>query len=64
MALEFARQLTFDANRVGDELFARLRKHYEEGEILEISAMAGLFNYFNRITNALHIEPTGPGEGL
>ena len=44
--------------------FARLRTHYDEGEIVEISAMAGLFNYFNRVNDALQMEPTKPGEGL
>ena len=47
-----------------DELFARLRMHYDDGEIVEISAMAGLFNYFNRVNDALHMQPTKPGEGL
>jgi hypothetical protein len=26
--------------------------------------MAGLFNYFNRVNDALKMEPTKPGEGL
>ena len=30
----------------------------------EISAMARLFNYFNRVNEALLMEPTKPGEGL
>ena len=63
-ALAYARQLTLDAHRVDDALFARLRRYYDEGEILEISAMAGLFNYFNRVNDALQMEPTKPGEGL
>ena len=45
-------------------LFARLRQHFDEGEIVEISAMAGLFNYFNRVNDALQMQPTQPGEGL
>ena len=53
-----------DAHEVGDELFARLRRHYDDGEIVEISAMAGLFNYFNRVNDALQMQPTRPGEGL
>jgi alkylhydroperoxidase family enzyme len=63
-ALAYAEQLTLDANGVSDTLFARLRSHYDEGEIVEISAMAGLFNYFNRVNDALQMEPTKPGEGL
>jgi alkylhydroperoxidase family enzyme len=62
--LAYAKQLTLDANRVDDALFARLRAQYDEGEIVEISAMAGLFNYFNRVNDALQMEPTQPGEGL
>jgi len=63
-ALAYAQQLTLDAHGVDEKLFARLREHYDEGEIVEISAMAGLFNYFNRVNDALLVEPTKPGEGL
>jgi len=63
-ALAYARQLTLDAHAVDEPMFARLRKFYDEGEIVEISAMAGLFNYFNRVNDALQTEPTKPGEGL
>ena len=63
-ALAYAQQLTIDAHRVDDAMFARLQQHYDEGEIVEISAMAGLFNYFNRVNDALQMEPTKPGEGL
>lgn len=63
-ALAYAKQLTIDAHGVDDAMFERLRQHYDEGEIVEISAMAGLFNYFNRVNDALLMEPTKPGEGL
>lgn len=63
-ALAYAEQLTVNATRLSDEVFARLRQHYDEGEIVEISAMAGLFNYFNRVNDALRMQPTKPGEGL
>lgn len=63
-ALAYAQQLTLDAHGIDDALFARLREHYDEGEIVEISAMAGVFNYFNRVNDALQMEPTKPGEGL
>lgn len=63
-ALAYAKQLTLDAHKIDDAMFARLQQHYDEGEIVEISAMAGLFNYFNRVNDALQMEPTKPGEGL
>lgn len=57
-ALELAERTTVDSNRVGDEFWQQLRKHYDEGEIIELLAAIGLFNYFNRFNNALHMEPT------
>lgn len=57
-ALELADRLTLDSNRVDDEFWNELRKHYDEGEIVELLAAIGLFNYFNRFNNALHMEPT------
>jgi alkylhydroperoxidase family enzyme len=58
VALRFSDQLTRDSNRISDELFAELRRHFNEGEVVEIAAVAGLFNYFNRFNNALEMEPT------
>jgi alkylhydroperoxidase family enzyme len=58
VALLFSDQLTRDSNAVSDELFAELRRHFNEGEVVEIAAVAGLFNYFNRFNNALEMEPT------
>jgi len=63
-ALAYAKQLTLDPHAIDEAMFARLKQHYDEGEIVEISAMAGLFNYFNRVNDALLTEPTKPGEGL
>lgn len=58
VALLFSDQLTRDANAISDETFTELRRHFNEGEIVEITAVAGLFNYFNRFNNALEMEPT------
>ncbi len=57
-ALDFAEALTLDSNNVPDKIFFRLQEHFTEGEIVEIAAVAGLFNYFNRFNNALQMEPT------
>lgn len=59
-----AERLTRDTLGVDDALMDRLHLHYSEGEIVEVVAMAALFNYFNRVANALEVEPTKPGEGL
>lgn len=62
-ALRLAETVTREAHAVSDEQFAELRNFYSEGEIVELLCAIGLFNYFNRFNNALHMEPTKPGEG-
>lgn len=57
-AIELTERTTLDSNRVDDEFWQELRKYYDEGEIIELLAAIGLFNYFNRFNNALHMEPT------
>ncbi|HET9785476.1 MAG TPA: hypothetical protein VFP94_11035 [Terriglobales bacterium] len=62
LALRFAERMTRDSNRVDDALFQQLRAHYSEGGLVELAAVVGLFNYFNRFNNAFQIEPTKAGE--
>jgi uncharacterized peroxidase-related enzyme len=57
-ALELAERETLDSNGIDDEFWAGLRQHFEEGEIIELAAAIGLFNYFNRFNNSLKMEPT------
>jgi alkylhydroperoxidase family enzyme len=57
-ALRLAEVMTLDSNRVDENLWSDLRQHYDEGEIIELAAAIGLFNYFNRFNNALKVEPT------
>lgn len=57
-ALRLAECVTRDAHTVDDQLFDELRKHFDEGEIIELLAAIGLFNYFNRFNDALEMEPT------
>jgi uncharacterized peroxidase-related enzyme len=63
IALRLAEHMTLDATHISDEEFEALRAHYDEGEIVELMAAIGLFNYFNRFNNVLQLEPTKPGEG-
>ena len=57
-AIELAERATRDSNTVDDAFWNELRQYYDEGEIIELLAAIGLFNYFNRFNNALHMEPT------
>ena len=58
VALHFAECMTRDAHTVDDELWIELRKYFDEGEIVELAAAVGLFNYFNRFNESLRMEPT------
>lgn len=62
-ALRFAERMTRSAGSLPEDEFRELRKHFDEGEIVEIASVVGLFAYLNRFTEALGIEPTPPGEG-
>ena len=57
-ALELAERETRDAHSVDDELWARLKQHYDDGQIIELAAAIGVFNYFNRFNDVLKMEPT------
>jgi alkylhydroperoxidase family enzyme len=57
-ALRLAEIETRDPHSFDDEHWADLRKHFDEGEIIELVAAIGLFNYFNRVNDILRMEPT------
>jgi len=57
ISLRLAERMTRNA-RVDEALWADLRRHFDEGEVVELAAVIGLFNYFNRFNNALEMEPT------
>ena len=57
-ALRLAEHVTRDARTVDDQLWTELRRHFDEGEIVELLCSIGLFNYFNRFNDALTMEPT------
>ncbi|MTI56060.1 carboxymuconolactone decarboxylase family protein [Geosporobacter ferrireducens] len=57
-ALEFAERMTVDSNNVDEDLWNRLKEHFDEGEIIEIACVIGVFNYFNRFNNALKVDIT------
>lgn len=62
-AIRFAERMTLDAHSVSDDEFEQLRGHFDEGEIVELAAVAGLFNYFNRFNDVLKVDVTEPNEG-
>jgi uncharacterized peroxidase-related enzyme len=59
-AIHLAEVMTLDAHQYSEAEFAHLRSFYSEGEVVELMAAIGLFNYFNRFNDLLEMEPTKP----
>ena len=57
-ALAAAVAITREPRGLPEPVWENLRKHYDDGEIVEIVCSIGLFNYFNRFNNALGVEVT------
>jgi uncharacterized peroxidase-related enzyme len=59
-ALRLAERLTRNERPLTEPELAELKHFFDEGEIVELMAASGLFNYFNRFNNLLAMEPTAP----
>lgn len=57
VALHFAEIMTTSARDVSEELWDALQYHFDDGEIVELSTVIGLFNFLNRFADALEITP-------
>ncbi len=59
VALEYAETLTITGRRVGDELFARVRAHFGEAQVVELTAAIALENFRSKFNTALGIVAQG-----
>jgi len=66
VALDFAIAAASQPNGVTDAMFADMRKHWSETEIVEIAAVVAVFGFFNRwndtMATPLEEEPIHVGE--
>ncbi len=64
-ALDLAVQASVIPNSVDDELANRLRKHWDEGEIVEMMGVIALFGFLNRWNDSMatEIEPKAVESG-
>ena len=56
LALDYAERMTITGQRVDDTLFARLKKRFSEAQIVELTLRITLCGFFNRFSEALHID--------
>jgi hypothetical protein len=54
--VDFGRQLVVDANNVSDGLFGRLKGHFNDAEIVELTAFGGLMIVNNLFNDALKVD--------
>ena len=59
LAVEYARQMTVDANRIPYALFDELRAAFTAPEIVELTFLTGLITLLNRFNNALQVRYGG-----
>ncbi len=57
-AIRYAEAITPTGSTVGDLVYEELARHWAPEQIVEITAVIGLFNYFNRFAEALHVPVT------
>jgi alkylhydroperoxidase family enzyme len=58
-ALEYAEKMTITGERVSDELWARLRGHFSEAQLVELTAAVALENFRSKFNVPLGVEGQG-----
>ena len=58
----WAEHVTRNTARSRDDVFAEVRKHFSEPEIVELTLICGMFNMFNRFMDSLKIPVEIQGE--
>lgn len=56
LVIEYAILVTQDSGRIRDGVFERLRRHFNEAEIVELTLRIALTGFFNRFNDALQID--------
>ena len=58
-ALEYSERVTITGEKVDEELFGRLRSHFTESQIVELTAAIALENFRSKFNPTLGIEAQG-----
>jgi alkylhydroperoxidase family enzyme len=59
VALEYAERITYTDQRVDDAVFGRLKEHFSEPQIVELTAAIALENFRSKLNPALGVESQG-----
>ena len=58
-AIAYAETMTVTGRKVDDALFAQVRQHFSEAQIVELTAAVALENFRSKFNTALGIEAQG-----
>lgn len=58
-ALEYAEAMTFSDRRVDDELMARVRRHFDDDAVVELTGLVAFQNLSSKFNSALAVPPQG-----
>jgi AhpD family alkylhydroperoxidase len=58
-ALSYAEAMTITGQKVTDELFAEVRRHFSEAQVVELTAAVALENFRSKFNVALGVESQG-----
>ena len=59
LALDYAERITTTGQRVDEDLFARLKAHFTEAQIVELTAAVALENFRSQFNPPLGIDAQG-----
>lgn len=59
LALEYAERITYTDRKVDDALVDRLKQHYSDAQIVELTAAIAMENFRSKFNPALGIEAQG-----
>jgi AhpD family alkylhydroperoxidase len=64
LVLDYATAISSTPSNVSDELFARLRRHFDERQLVELTNVIALENMRARFNSAFDMTPAGFSEGM
>lgn len=59
LALEYAERITYSDQQVDDRLFAELRKHFTEAQVVALTAAVAFENFRSKLNPTLGVEAQG-----
>src|SRR5215510_10429199 len=63
-AIRWAEAVTLMQARDDEDAFAAMRKHFSEKQIVELTVFCGMWNYSNRLCEALHVDLERPDKRI